>query len=59
MKSLYGKYPKRITCECNAEEMKEESMTIFLNDRCPICNKVHRVCVPKPQVKMKIVEQAA
>ncbi len=53
MKTLYGKYPKRITCECNAGEMNEEAITIHLNDRCPICNKLHQVCVSKPEVKMK------
>lgn len=53
METLYGKYPKRITCQCNADELDFEAMTIYLNDRCPICNKVHQVCVPKPEAVMK------
>ena len=53
METIYGKYPKRITCECNAEEMNMEAITIHLNDRCPICNKQHQVCVPKPEARMK------
>ncbi len=52
MKTLYGKYPKRITCECNAEEMSGESITIYLSNRCPECNTPYRISVPKPDVKM-------
>ncbi len=59
MDTIYGKYPKHITCQCNAEEMKVEAMTIYLNDRCPICNKMHQVCVPKPDVRMKVVRDEA
>ena len=55
MENLYGKYPKHITCQCNAEEMDAEAITIYLNDRCPICNRLHQVCVPKPEVRMKTI----
>ena len=62
MSTLYGKYPKRISCGCNgcqAEEMNEEAFTISLNERCPICNRVHQVCVPKPQVSMRVAHDQA
>ncbi len=59
MENLYGKYPKHITCQCNAEEMNIEAITIYLNDRCPICNKLHQVCVPKPEVRMKVIPDEA
>lgn len=53
MKTIYGKYPKRITCQCNAEEMNGEGITIDLNEWCPICYQQLQVRVPKPAVKMK------
>lgn len=56
METIYGKYPKRIICQCNAEEMNVEEITIELNERCPICNKQRQVCVPKPEVKTKLLE---
>ena len=59
MNTLYGKYPKHITCECNAEEMNEEAITIRLNERCPLCNKLHQVCVTKPEVRMKQLQAQA
>lgn len=55
MDTIYGKYPKRITCQCNAEEMNVEAMTIYLKDRCPVCNTLRQVCVPKPDVRMKVL----
>ncbi len=58
MEALYGEYPMRITCQCSAVEMNVEALTFYLNDRCPICNKPHQVCVPMPEVKMKAVEPA-
>ncbi len=56
MEALYGEYPMRITCQCNAVEMKVEAHTFYLNDRCPICNKPHQVCAPLPEIRMKAVE---
>jgi hypothetical protein len=55
MENTYGKNPKRITCQCNAEEMNIEAITIQLNGRCPVCNTQYRVCVPKPEVRMKVI----
>ncbi len=56
MKSLYGKYPKHVICQCNAEEMNVETITINLNDRCPICNETRKVCIPKKDVAIKEVQ---
>ena len=58
METLYGQYPKHIICQCNSEEMKGDAITISLNDRCPICNQTRQICVPKPAVKMKVLEHA-
>ncbi len=55
METVYGKYPKRMTCQCNAEEMNMEAITIRLKDRCPKCNTLYQVCVPKPDVRMKVL----
>ncbi len=55
METLYGKYPKHITCQCNPEEMNVEAVTIRLNKRCPVCNTQYQVCVPKPDVRMKVL----
>lgn len=53
MGTLYGKYPKKITCQCNTGEMDAEAVTITLNDRCPICHNLYQICVPKPDIRMK------
>jgi hypothetical protein len=53
METLYGKYPKHLLCQCNAEEMSEEVVTISLNDRCPICGETRRICIPKRDIKVK------
>ena len=55
MKTFYGKYPKRIICQCNAKEMNGEYISIELNERCPICNMQRQVCVPKPEAKTKVL----
>ncbi len=55
MKSLYGKYPKHIICQCNAEEMNVETIAIHLNDRCPICGQMRMVCIPKKDIAVKEV----
>ncbi len=53
METLYGKYPKRLTCQCNAEEMNLEVVTISLNDRCPVCGQTRQICIPKRDIKVK------
>ncbi len=53
MQTLYGKYPKKITCQCNADEMDAEAVTIRLNDRCPKCHSFRRICIPKHQERIK------
>ena len=55
MDTLYGRNPKRITCQCNAEEMKEEVVTISLNDRCTVCGQTRYICIPKRQIQVKEV----
>lgn len=55
METLYGKNPKRIMCQCNAEEMKEGVVTISLNGRCPVCNQACYICIPKRAIKVKEV----
>jgi hypothetical protein len=55
METLYGKNPKHIICQCNAEEMSMEVVTISLNDRCPICNQTRQICIPKRDIKVKEV----
>ncbi len=53
MENLYGKYPKKIICQCNAGEMNTEADTIQLKDRCPICHSLRQVCIPKAEARMK------
>ncbi len=53
METLYGKYPKKIICRCNAGEMEGAADTIQLNDRCPICHSVRQICIPKAEARMK------
>jgi hypothetical protein len=55
MENLYGKYPKKIICQCNAGEMNGEADTIQLNNRCPICHSLRRICIPKAEARMKSV----
>jgi hypothetical protein len=55
MDTLYGKYPKKIICQCNAGEMDDESDIIQLNDRCLKCNSLRRLCIPKTEARMKAV----
>ena len=55
METLYGKNPKHIMCQCNAEEMKVAVVTISLNDRCPICDQVRYICIPKRDIQVKEV----
>jgi Zn finger protein HypA/HybF involved in hydrogenase expression len=58
METLYGRNPKRITCQCNdgfVEEMTVEVVTINLNDRCPVCNQTRYICIPKRDIKVKEV----
>ena len=53
METLYGQYPKRIVCQCNAEEMNADVITISLNDRCPVCSQTRQICIPKRDIKVK------
>ncbi len=55
METLYGKYPKKIVCQCNAGEMNGEAGTIQLNDRCPICHSLRQVFIPKAEARMNAV----
>lgn len=55
METLYGRNPKRIMCQCNAEEMNVEVVTISLNDRCSVCNQTRQICIPKRAIKVKEV----
>lgn len=55
METLYGRNPKHIICQCNAEEMNLEVITISLNDRCPICGQTRQICIPKRDIKVKEV----
>jgi hypothetical protein len=57
METLYGKNPKHILCQCNAGEMNVEAVTISLNDRCPICDQVRYICIPKREIQVKEVRQ--
>ncbi len=57
METFYGRNPKRIMCQCNAEEMKVEVVTLSLNDRCPVCNQTRYICIPKLDIKVKEVPQ--
>ena len=55
MDTLYGRNPKRITCQCNAEEMTEEMVIINLNDRCPVCSERRYICIPKRAIQVREV----
>ncbi len=55
MQTLYGKYPKRLVCQCNAEETDIEVVTIGLNDRCPVCGQTRQICIPKRDIQIKEV----
>ena len=58
METLYGRNPKRIMCQCNAEEMKVEVVTLSLNDRCPVCSQTRYICIPKKDIKVKDLPHA-
>ncbi len=47
----FGANPKKIMCQCNAEELQGEVITIEMNSRCPVCNSLRYVAVPKPAVR--------
>ena len=47
----FGANPKKITCQCNAEEMIGEVITIQMNARCPVCSSLYRISMPKPAIK--------
>ncbi len=55
METLYGRNPKHIMCQCNAVETNDGVITISLNDRCPICDQVRHICIPKREIKVKDV----
>jgi hypothetical protein len=47
----FGANPKKITCQCNAEEINCEVITIQMNSRCPACNSPYRISIPKSTIK--------
>ncbi|OGW33918.1 MAG: hypothetical protein A2010_02750 [Nitrospirae bacterium GWD2_57_9] len=49
--SQFGSNPKKIMCQCNAEEMIGEVITIQMSGRCPICNSFYQISIPKLQIK--------
>ncbi len=49
--TYFGANPKKITCECNAEEVSCEVITIQMNGRCPVCNSLYRISMPKSTIK--------
>ena len=56
-KARFGRYPKRITCQCNTEETRDDVILIELNDRCAVCNQHYRVSIPKPKIEFGRPEQ--
>ncbi len=47
----FGANPKKIMCQCNQEESQENVITIRMNSRCPVCNSLYYISVPKPSVE--------
>jgi hypothetical protein len=38
-------------CQCSAEEMAGEVITMQLNGRCPVCGSQYYISMPKPAVQ--------
>jgi hypothetical protein len=55
--AVFGGYPKRITCQCNAEETRDDVTLIEMNGRCAVCNQHYRVSIPKPAMQFGRPEQ--
>lgn|SRR5574337_1481938 len=47
----FGANPKKITCRCNAEEMDCEVITIQMNGRCPVCDSLYQISIPKSTIQ--------
>ncbi len=54
MKTVYGRCPKRITCQCYGEDVNEDMVIIQLNDRCHVCNQLLEIRIPKREVKIQM-----
>ena len=46
----FGTNTKKISCQCDADETSCEVITIQMNSRCPICNSLYQISIPKSTI---------